>query len=123
MVTVRTKAALKRAIENKQFPIRCTGEIADQIKNFKKKKKRTKRSIITGGALALGGLAAIPFTGGASAIATGAGLTAMGLTIGGGVVAISAAELAILVGGSVAIYAILKGRKVKLQPDGTVIVE
>lgn len=47
----------------------------------------------------------------------------MGLTIGGGAIAISTAELAILVGGGVAIIAILKGRKIKLQPDGTVIVE
>lgn len=120
MVTVTTKAALKRAIENKQFPIRCTGEIAEQII---KKKKRSKRAKITGGAVALAGLAALPFTGGASAVATGAGLTAMGLTIGGGVVAISTAELALLIGGGVAILAILKGRKIKLQPDGTVIVE
>lgn len=120
MATVSTKAALKRAVENKQFPIRCTGEIAEQLK---KKKKRSKRAKITGGALALAGLAAIPFTGGASAVATGAGLTAMGLTIGGGAVAISTAELAILVGGGIAMTAILKGRKVKLQPDGSVIVE
>ena len=46
----------------------------------------------------------------------------MGLTIGAGGVAISTAELAILVGGGVAITAILKGRKVQLNPDGTVIV-
>ena len=120
MVTVNTKAALKNAIENKQFPIQCTGAVAEELK---KKKKRTKRAKITGGALALAGLAAIPFTGGASAVATGAGLTAMGLTIGGGAVVISTAELAILVGGGVAITAILKGRKVKLQPDGTVIID
>lgn len=120
MVTVSTKAALKSAIENKQFPIHCTGEIADYLK---KKKKRSKRAKITGGVLALAGLAAIPFTGGASAAATGAGLTAMGLSIGGGALVISTAELAILVGGGVAITAILKGRKVKLQSDGSVIVE
>lgn len=117
MITVTTKAALKRAIENKQFPIHCTGEVAEELK---KKKKRSKRAKIAGGALALAGIAALPFTGGASAAATGAGLTAMGLTLGGGAIVISTAELAILVGGGVALAAILKGRKVKLQPDGTV---
>lgn len=121
MVTVSTKSALKTAIANKQFPIRCTGMLAEEMKRTKK--SSSKRSKIAGGALALAGLAALPFTGGASAAATGAGLTAMGLAIGGGTIAISTAELAILVGGGVAIVGILKGRRIKLQPDGTVIVE
>lgn len=120
MVTVSTKAELKAAIEQKQFPIKCVGEIAEQLK---KKKKRATKTKIAGGAIALAGLAAIPFTGGASAVATGAGLTAMGLTVGGTLV-ISTAELAILVGGGVAIVAILKGRKITAQADGkSVIIE
>lgn len=118
MVIVKTKNELKRAIERKQFPIKCVGELATQLT---KKKKRAKKAKIGGALLALGGLVAIPFTGGASAAATATGLTAMGLTVGS--VAISTAELAILVGGGVAITAILKGRKVKLQPDGSVTVE
>ena len=48
------------------------------------------------------------------------GLTATAATA---TVAISAAELAILVGGSVAVIAILKGRKIRLEKDGTVTVE
>lgn len=117
MVIVKTKNELKRAIERKQFPIKCVGELATQLT---KKKKRAKKAKIVGALLALGGVA-IPFSGGASAAATATGLTAMGLTVGS--VAISTAELAILVGGGVAITAILKGRKTKLQPDGSVTVE
>lgn len=114
MVTVSTKAQLKAAIEQKQFPIKCVGEIAEQMR---KKKKRTTKTKIAGAAIALAGVAAIPFTGGASAVVTGAGLTAMGLTI-------SVTELAILVGGGVAIVAILKGRKITAQVDGkSVIIE
>lgn len=125
MITVYTKDELKRAIEKKQFPIKCVGELASQLT---KKKKRAKKAKIGGALVALGGLAAIPFTGGASAAATAAGLTTMGFTATGitltvGALTISAAELAILVGGGVAITAILKGRKVKLQPDGSVTVE
>lgn len=120
MVTVSTKAQLKAAIEQKQFPIKCVGEIAEQMR---KKKKRATKTKIAGAAIALAGVAAIPFTGGASAVATGAGLTAMGLTVGGGTLIISTAELAILVGGGIAITAILKGRKIKYQADGSVMVE
>lgn len=119
MVTVTTKDQLKQAISNKQFPILCKGEIAHQLK---RRKKISRAAKIGGAALAIGGIAAIPFTGGASAAATATGLTAMGLTIGAGGVAISTAELAILVGGGVAITGILKGKVVKLNPDGTVIV-
>ena len=114
MVTVSTKAQLKAAIEQKQFPIKCVGEIAEQLI---KKKKRTTKTKIAGAAIALAGVAAIPFTGGASAVVTGAGLTAMGLTI-------SVTELAILVGGGVATVAILKGRTITAQADGkSVIIE
>lgn len=125
MVTVSTKAQLKAAIEQKQFPIKCVGEIAEQMR---KKKKRATKTKIAGAAIALAGVAAIPFTGGASAVATGAGLTAMGfsamgLTVGGGTLIISTAELAILVGGGIAITAILKDRKIKYQADGSVMVE
>lgn len=120
MKTVTTKAQLKAAIEQKQFPIKCVGEIGEQLK---KKKKRAKRAKIGGALLMLGGIAAIPFTGGASAAGVAAGAGAMGLTIGGGALVISTTELAILVGGGVAITGILKGRKIKLQADGSVVVE
>lgn len=121
MKTVSTKEELKRAIENKQFPIKCVGEIGQQLI---KRKKRSKAAKITGAALLVGGIAAIPFTGGASAAGAAAGASAMGLTIAGAgagaIATISAAELAILLGGGIALVGILKGRKVRLKRDGSV---
>lgn len=116
MKTVSTKKELKIAIEQKQFPIKCIGEIAQELK---KKKKRSKASIVGGVALLVAGTAAIPFTGGASAAGAAAG--AMALTAGS--LVISTAELAILVGGGIALAGILKGRKVKLDSDGSVTIE
>lgn len=117
--TVSTKEQLKTAIERKEFPIRCIGAAAEMLI---KKKKRAKRAKLAGGLMALAGIAAIPFTAGLSSSAVAAGLTA-GLTIGGGGIAISTAELAILVGGGIAIIGILKGRKVRLNADGSVLIE
>lgn len=53
MVIVKTKNELKRAIERKQFPIKCVGELATQLT---KKKKRAKKAKIGGALLALGGV-------------------------------------------------------------------
>ena len=117
MKTVFTKEELRKAIENKQFPIVCKGLIASQLR----KKKKVSNAAKAGGLILMtGSLLSIPFSGGASAIGIGAGAAAMGLTIGA--VTISTAELAILIGGGVAITAILKGRSIELRPDGTVIV-
>lgn len=81
------------------------GEIAKQII---KKKQRSKAAKIAGGVLAgVGVLTAIP-TGGASL-----GVTAMGLTIG--TITMSAAELAIIFGGSTLVISALKGRNIKLR--------
>ncbi|MBD5421778.1 MAG: hypothetical protein HDR49_01955 [Bacteroides sp.] len=123
MTIVTTKTELKNAIERKAFPISCRGEIAKQLK---KRKKRSKRTKIAGAALLIGGIAAIPFTGGASSAGVAAGATALGLSATGvvaGTVAISAAELAVILGGTAAIIGILKNRKVKLGPDGDVTIE
>lgn len=64
-----------------------------------------------------GSVAAIPFTGGASAagVAIGAGLTI-------GTVTISTTELAIICGTVIALKGIDKGCKVKFSPDGGVEV-
>lgn len=92
------------------------GEIAEKII---RKKKRKKGAVIGGIALVVGGLAALPFTGGVSAAGILGGL---GLTVGA--VTISAAELAILEGGSVTVYGIYKGYNVEFKsgPDGPVVV-
>ena len=71
--------------------------------------------------LAIGGLIAIPFTGGASA-----GLTAAGLTCLAGAVTLTGTQIlflcGILGGTAIALAGVLKNAKVEFKPDGTVVV-
>ena len=118
MTTVSTKQELISAIERRETQIIATGEIAASIR----KKVKVKKSAKIGGlALAIGGLLAIPFTGGASA-----GLTAAGLTCFTGVATLTGTEILILcgiIGGTaVAITGVLRNAKVEFKPDGTVVV-
>lgn len=114
MVTVYTKQELAKAIANRTPQILCKGEVA---KDFFKRRKRQKVGKIAGAAMVVGGIIALPFTGGASAagIAAGAALTT-------GTVVISTAELAIICGAIIAVTGVLKGAEVKFNPDGTVSV-
>lgn len=116
MVTVRTKKELENALLRKEEKILVVGSLAEE---FKKKKRRSKAAKLGGLALILGGVVALPFTGGASAAGIAAGASA--LTVG--TVVISAAELAIIVGGSVALVGVIKGAKVTFNPDGSVTIE
>ena len=119
MVTVYTKEELEQALRAKESHIRIKGELAEVIKKKVKRQKTAKKIGIGTAAIGAAALIAAPLTGGASLIA-GAG--AMGLTIG--TVTVSAAELAILVGGTVAITALLKGyKKVKMNSDGSIELE
>lgn len=122
MVTVYTKEELAKAIENRTPEILCKGEVA---KYFKKKKNRKKWMKLAAGALIVGGIAALPFTGGASAagIAAGTGIAAgaMGLTVG--TVVISTAELAILCGTILGLAGILTGAEVTFNKDGSVTIK
>lgn len=95
--------------------ILCKGEIARQL--AKKKKRKRAARIGVGGALIIGGIVAIPLTGGASLLGT-LGAAAVGLTVG--TITISAAELAILLGGVVALTGIVSGGKVTFKNDGSV---
>lgn len=115
MVTVYTKQELAKAIESKTPQILCKGEVA---KDFINKKKRKTFAKIAGAAMVVGGIAALPFTGGASAagIVAGAGLTV-------GTVVISTTELAIICGTILGLAGILTGAKVTFNTDGSVIVE
>lgn len=112
MKHVYTQEELTTALKNGET---CTvhGEIAEKIISKYKKQKAAKWG---GLALAAIGLLAIPFTGGASS----------GLAVSGAIASltleISAAELAILLGGTAAIYGIHKNFKVEFKPDGTVVV-
>ena len=121
MVTVYTKEELEQALRAKESHIRIKGELAEVIKKKVKRQKTAKKIGIGTAAIGAAALIAAPLTGGASLIA-GAGATAMGLTVG--TVTITVAELAILVGGTVAITAILKGyKKVKMNSDGSIELE
>lgn len=113
MKSVYTESQLKDALNEGCDTIVLYGEIANKVR----KKYQTKKNVKRGGiALAIGGILAIPFTGGASLPAAVAGLTV-------GTVTISTAELAILVGGSLAIAGICKGYDVKFNSDGGVTLE
>ena len=118
MTTVSTKQELISAIERRETQIIATGEIAASIR----KKVKVKKSAKIGGlALAIGGILAIPFTGGASA-----GLTAAGLTCLTGAATLTGTQILILcgiIGGTaVAITGVLRNAKVEFKPDGTVVV-
>ncbi|MDD7135182.1 MAG: hypothetical protein PUH82_02295 [Bacteroidales bacterium] len=113
MTTVSTKQELISAIERREKQIIATGEIAASIR----KKVKVKKSAKVGGlVLAIGGLLAIPFTGGASA-----GLTAAGMALTVGTVTVSTAELAILCGFVLA-YKAIGNSKVEFMPNGHVII-
>lgn len=117
MVTVSTKAEFNNALKSHEKQIRCVGEMAEV---FKKKRKTKRAAVATGIAAIIGGVTAIPFTGGASAVGAVAGVA--GLTVG--TISISAAELAILFGGTIATIGVVKGCKVKFEKgDISVIVE
>lgn len=118
MITVSTKEELKRALENKEKQIKVTGELAETMR---RKSKVRKASKFGAAALIIGGIIAIPFTGGASSGVTAMGLAMTGLTVG--TVTISAAELAILCGFVLGMTGILSGAKIKFCSDGTVEVE
>ena len=98
------------------------GSLASEIrKKYETRKKVRKSTAITGGAIAVAGLVAAPFTGGTSLVGTAVGLGAMGLTIGA--ITISIGELALLLGAALAAYGIKKNLKVKFNMDGSVTIE
>ena len=113
--TVYSTSELEEAIKAGETKLLLKGEIAEMIR---KRKARKKRTLIGGLALAAAGLAALPFTMGASTPLLIGGL---GLTIG--TVTISAAELAILVGGSIAIIGLCKDYTITFNSDGSVTLE
>lgn len=111
MVTVRTKQELEVALKNKATSIRIEGPYAKTFANAVRSRKRKAKVAAGVGALALiGGVAAAPFTGGASLAGSAAGLAAMGLTIG--TITISTAELAMILG--FAAYALNKNYNIKI---------
>ena len=119
MITVTTKQEFEQALQNREPLILCKGDAA---KPFLKQRKRKRGAIIGGVIAAVAGIAAIPLTGGASAIGS-MGVIA-GLTVG--TITISAAELAIICGTTIALVGIIKGGRVRFVTsvqDGSVSVE
>ena len=119
MITERSKQELEVALKNKTASVRIEGPYAKTFANAVRSRRRKAKVAIGFGALAvIGGLAAAPFTGGASLAGTVMGATAMGLTIGA--VTISTAELAMILG--FAVYALNKKYTIKIG-DGDKYVE
>ena len=119
MITVRSKQELEGAVKNKTASVRIGGPYAKTFANAVRSRRRKAKVAIGFGALAvIGGLAAAPFTGGASLAGTVMGATAMGLTVG--TVTICTAELAMILG--FAAYALNKKYTIKIG-DGDKYVE
>lgn len=119
MITVRSKQELEVALKNKTASVRIEGPYAKTFANAVRSRRRKAKVAIGFGALAvIGGLAAAPFTGGASLVGTVMGATAMGLTVG--TVTICTAELAMILG--FAAYALNKKYTIKIG-DGDKYVE
>ena len=121
MKTVYTKEELAETLKKGETAL-VKGSLASEIREkFEKRKKVRKGAAIAGGAIAVAGIAAAPFTGGTSLVGTAVGLGAMGLTIG--TITISIGELALLLGASLAAYGIYKNCEVKFNTDGSVTIE
>ena len=119
MVIVRSKKELEVALKNKTASVIIEGPYAKTFANAVRSRRRKAKVAIGFGALAvIGGLAAAPFTGGASLAGTVMGATAMGLTVG--TVTICTAELAMILG--FAAYALNKKYTIKIG-DGDKYVE
>ena len=115
MKTVFTKEELGKALKAKEANILIKGELANTIKTKIQRKKTAKKVGIGTIVIGAAALVAAPFTGGAS---IAAGIAATGLAIGG--VTITAGELAIILGFTLALYGLLKDCNIKYNADGSV---
>ena len=116
-----TKGELAESLKKGETAL-VKGSLASEIREkFEKRKKVRKGAAIAGGAIAVAGIVAAPFTGGTSLVGTAVGLGAMGLTIG--TITISIGELALLLGAALVAYGIYKNCKVTFNKDGSITVE
>lgn len=128
MITVYNKQELQEALKNKGQKIRVEGSYANELAQKIHRKKKVSKAVMVGGAVvALGGLAAAPFTDGASLAGSAAGIAAMGITAGATAVTLTTAQLALILGVSASLlgYAIHKKYKItiKRDKDGGTVVE
>lgn len=121
MITVYSKEEFKSAVKAGEKKIIVKGAFAEEIRQKASRQRKVKKGAkIAGAAALIGGIALMPFTGGASAAGAVAGATA--LTVG--TLTISTAELAIIVGGGVIMTAMIKGYdKITVNRDGSVVLE
>lgn len=121
MITVYSKEEFNSAVKAGEKKIVVKGAFAEELKKKATRQKRAKKGAIIGGVgIVLGGLALAPFTGGASAAGAIAGATA--LTVGS--LSMTTAELAIIVGGGIAMTSLIKGyKRIKFNADGSVTIE
>lgn len=123
MKTVETINELKTDLENRDRYIVVQGDAAKAIR-AKATRRKTARWIVIGGVLlSIAGLAAVKYTGGKSTIATAGGAVVSTVGLTAGTLTISTAELAILIGGGVAMTALLLGRKIYFKSNGSVVIE
>ena len=116
MIIVHSQAELKAAMDRKEKQITIVGPYAQEVaEKIQRKKKIKKGGMIAGGALAVGGILAAPFTGGTSLAGTVAGASMMGLTIGA--ITLTTAQLAIILGSGIAAYGIYKGAIIVFEQD------
>ena len=121
MKTVYTKEQLEETLKKGEKAL-VKGSLASEIrKKYETRKKVRKSTAIAGGAIAVAGIVAAPFTGGTSLAGTVVALGAMGLTIG--TITISIGELALLLGAALVAYGIYKNCKVTFNKDGSITVE
>lgn len=117
MKKVRTKQELKKALEAGEKDILVDGDYAKKII---KRAKLKKSSRWVGIGMVIVGIAAIPFTGGGSLDAAMHGFT---LTVGSTGLALSAGELAMILGSAtfVASLAILKNYSVDIDSENKTV--
>ena len=115
MKNVYNEAELAQAIKQGESCITVYGNVAKKIRR-RKMKKRT--ATIGGTLLALGGLAAAPFTGGTSAGGSGGGVCARS----GGCPTISTADLAIICGTVIALAGLCRNYDVEFRSGGSVVL-
>ncbi len=119
-ITVRTKSEFKKAIEDRYDRIIAVGAIAEEVIKQVQRKQRVKKVAkgggIVAGAVALGSIAAAPFTGGASLF----GLTAAAT---GAAIALTTPQLALILAAiiGVSIAAFKMYTKITISKDGKTI--
>lgn len=130
MTTVYTIAGLESALKRKERNIVCRGGAATAISAKAKKHKCAIKTADIGLLVTIGGIALAPHTGDVSALAVGpaicaltAAASAIPLIALTAAIIISTTKFAILVDGPLAMISLIKGRRIRFNTDGRVLVD